>query len=185
MKTKLYLFLLPFLFSACFDEQEGTVNPNDTWVYFASGSESISESSSGPLTSEIIFAGPLRNTDLSIPFTLTTDSDLTEGDDFTLASGEFIIPAGQARAEVILLESVIDNDIPEGNKSLTLTLGSTEGVSAGFPGPDAQRSAILINIIEDDFALLGFTSFEEPEAGANYEDPNGPTTIMTWSIFRG
>ncbi len=173
MRTKLYLLLLPFLLGACFDEREGTIDPGMTWVYFARTSESILESSSESLTTDIVYAGPLRDSDLNIPFTLTTDSDLTEGSDFTLAAGVLVIPAGKAKAEVVLLESVIDNDRPEGNKSLTLTISAVDGISAGFPGPDARNSSIVVNIVEDDFTVLGFTSFEEPEAGGNYEDPNG------------
>ncbi len=173
MKTKLHLLLVPLILTACFDEYDGSINPSESWVYFPKSSESVIESAEDELMTEIIFAGPLRDTDLSIPFTVTTESNLVEGEDYTLPVGNLVIPAGESSAMVTLLASVIDNDLPEGNKSLTFTIESPEGVTAGFPGPDGNRKTITVNIVEDDFFVFGFTSFEEPEAGENYVDPNG------------
>lgn len=157
----------------CFDEYEGSLSPDEAWVYFAKSSENVIESADGAVVTELIYSGAPRSSDLVIPFTISTDSDLTEGEDYTLASSQFVIPAGKFKADAILLESLIDNDLPEGNKSLVITISSPDGVGAGFPGPAADRNSITVNIAEDDFFVFGFTSFEEPEAGDNYVDPNG------------
>ncbi|MEO9870684.1 hypothetical protein [Ekhidna sp.] len=173
MKKFIYILILTssILFTGCFEEYEGEIPSGQQWVYFESTTLRFDEDASGALTTTVLLSAIPQSTDVIIPFTIESES-LVEGTDYTtITSNEVTIPAGKNSATVELLAGVINNDEPVGNRSLTITLQDVSGFEAGFPGESGTKSSIEVVILEDDFTIFGFTSFEEPEGlDVDYED---------------
>lgn len=165
------MLITTFSLSACFDDYQGTID-EAFWVYFQESSVSVNESQTGEVTAVVTLASDLASA-ATITYSIVSEGAV-EGTDYTLPaeSGSITIPAGQSSVNVVLLESVIDNTVIETDKKLTFTLQSAGNFSIGFPG-SGEGNTFTVTIKEDDFTQLGYSSFEEPEAGDNYVDPLG------------
>ncbi|MEL7144999.1 MAG: hypothetical protein AAFO69_01420 [Bacteroidota bacterium] len=160
MKNSIYILIIMLLVvSSCFDEYDGQID--DTWVSFQSSNARISEGAEGPLTMTLSLSAPVQSTDVVVPFSISSEDGLLAGTDYFQSASAFTIPAGQNVVTVHLLDSVGNNDIALGDRSLVITLEDAGEFAAGFPGPDSDNSSVTIVIGEDDFTVFGETSFEE------------------------
>lgn len=154
-------FVLLLVATGCFDEYEGTVDISQPWVHFENSAVRYVEDGGGPVTTTLILSSAPQEEDIIVPFSVTSEDGLIAGEDYIINASSFVIPAGEFTVEVILLDSVINNDEAFGDRSLTITMEDTDVVLAGFPGPDKNKSAIEVTLAEDDFTIFGFSNFEE------------------------
>ena len=163
MKNSIYiLIVMLFLVAGCFDEYDGEIS--DTWVSFQSANARISEDAEGPLQMTLSLSAPVQDEDVVVPFSITSEDGLLAGTDYFQSASSFTIPAGQNIVMVNLLDSVGNNEEALGDRSLLVTLGDAGQFTAGFPGPDKEKSSVTVVIGEDDFTIFGETSFEEVTA---------------------
>ncbi len=168
------IFSLLFLFLSCEDSDENDVTlPKD--FYYASFEESslnVLESDAGPVKVKFTYSGVLFEEDLTINYTITYPGEraATEGVDFILPpdSGSFVLPAGESSVEVILIESLVDNDLSEGTKTVSFNLEPVNNLLLGKPD-DKEAKSVIVNIGEDDLFEFAYTSFEEVPAGETIE----------------
>ncbi|MBV6646239.1 MAG: hypothetical protein KI790_12360 [Cyclobacteriaceae bacterium] len=165
MKLSLYTLLTCVLIgtSGCFDEYNGTLDISNPWVRFEFETINVSENTEGPITMSLLLSGVAPTADVTIPFSISTNDDLTEGVDYAQPNSSFTIPAGQNMVVVNVLEGITNDAVPTGNRSLTITLQDTDSYIAGFPGSIRDNNAVTVTISEDDFTRIAYTSFEEPE----------------------
>ena len=149
-----YTLVLAMLFMAtsCFDEKE---NLTKTWVAFDLAKVEILESAGDPVEVSVSYSGALRSDDIVIEYSLSSPDGALEGSDYTLpaTSGEVVIPAGEASVKFVALQSLIDNDVSDGARSVVLTIESADGLTIGFPGPDGLKKSTTILIKDDDCAF--------------------------------
>ena len=180
-KIKLYtlLALLMLSISSCFDNVEFNIPEDQFWIAFDGESNlNISENNTDAVMATINYSGVTLSQPLTINYTISFPDAgaASENVDFTLPaeSGSVTIPVGEFQTEFVLLASIINDEIAKGTRSLTFTLQSTNNLNLGEP--DAPEStSITINILEDDFTEIAFSSFEEPTTfgTTSYSAPAG------------
>ena len=179
-KVTIYILLTSslFLLNGCFEESEFEFPLEYSWIAFPQAEIVVDEAIGTGVSSEIILSGAPFATDQTINYTVEYPSEggAKEGVDFNLPanSGSIVLPAGANSIEVNLIESIINNDIPVGRRSVIFTLQPVAGLNLGQLGNE-QTQSITISISEDDLSTFGYTSFEEPAAGDvnNYSAPAG------------
>jgi len=167
----IYIPLILLIMSACFEEYDRILEES-FWVSFKTIASTVSESESGNITATVVLSGAAQASDVQVNYSVSSPDEAVADVDYVLPddSGSFTIPAGELVVEVVLLESVINDDIIEGTKTVVFTLESAGSFGVGFPGPDGTRKTFELKIQEDDFIVIGFTSFEEPFGSNNYID---------------
>ena len=178
---KIYTLLLLILIStsSCFDNVEFNIPESQFWIAFdGSNTLNVSESNTDAVMATVNYSGTALSQPLTINYTISFPDAgaAAENVDFTLPaeSGSVTIPAGEFQAEFVLLASIINDEIAKGTRSVTFTLQSTNNLSLGEP--DAPEStSFTINILEDDFTEIAFSSFEEPTTfgTTSYSAPAG------------
>ncbi|MEZ4803672.1 MAG: hypothetical protein R2797_12945 [Gelidibacter sp.] len=143
--------IISFGFTSC-DEDEVTYDalsfPEDQYIAFTTTAVSADESTSTPIVITAQYVHADSSADASVGFTITSDTAV-EGVDYMVVDGQssFSFPAGVYTDTVSIVP--IDNDVLEGDKVLTITLGDTD-VRTGAPGPDSLGKSITVTILEDD-----------------------------------
>jgi len=171
LRIYLYITLMVGITTSCFEEFDGGLKEN-FWVSFEADAISISESESGNISTNLLFSASPQSSDVTLTYSISSPNGAENGTDYTLPpeSGSVTIPAGKTSVEFVLLESVINDDIIEGEKTVVFTLESAGEFGVGFPGPDGNKKTFEVRIQEDDFTVIAFTSFEEPFGSNNYVD---------------
>ena len=150
MKTILKYFTLSIvlLATSCFEKRDHAIK--NTWVAFDVAEVEVLENAGTPTEVAILYSGPLRAEDLTINYTVSHNA--VEGADFTFPDqmGTVVIPAGQASATFTALQSVIDNDVKDLDRVITLTIENAGELNVGFPGPDQGRKSMTITIVDND-----------------------------------
>ncbi len=173
--TYIIVAIVSLVSTGCFDEYDGTVEIATPWAHFELGSISAGEDIGTAVTGTLFLSGPPPVEDVVVPFLITTEDELVEGTDYIQPNTSFTVPAGQNRITVNLLDGIVNDDTPTGNRSLTITLQDSDVVLGGLPGPNRESGSITISIGEDDFTQLAFTSFEEPVGlDVDYQDTGDP-----------
>lgn len=176
-----YLFcviLIPL--GACFDAYDGEVDTSKYWIYFESPAVRVSEDSKGSAQTTLLLSAPVQGSDVVVPFTISSDDGLENGTDYFQSATSFTLPAGENVVVVDLLDSVANNEEALGDRSLIITLQDTDAFFGGFPGPDKNKNTIVVTIAEDDFTILGETSFEEvptPASTTRYTRPDSEILV--------
>ena len=163
MKT-LYKFIGLFIissfliFTACEDTDQ--TYTGDPFIYFSDDAITIPESSSDIVSLSVLLAdAPAKsNITVSIDVQLTAagvTQQLVEGVDFEVLEpadlSTVTIPAGENSADIQI--AVFDNIVEDSAKYITLTLASAGDFVLGYPGSEAQKTAV-ITISDDDCALI-------------------------------
>lgn len=168
MKKNILSFLGSLiLLAACDTAENNPVLPAEGFNYisFDKSSIEVGEDEEGAISIPFVLsAREVFDQDMTINYTITFPEERAaqEGVDFVLPSnsGSFILPAGQNTTEVLLLESLINDDQSTGPRSLTFNLDPFQDFVLGSPG-NINAKSITITINEDDLFVFGFTSFEE------------------------
>jgi len=127
LKIKTLLILgLVFVMTGCFDEF-GTTFEGPFHARFTNTSGNGAENDPNPVSVSVHFAGPQQSGAITVQYSM--EGTAVEGVDFTVNGtiGTLDIPAGESFGEVNL--SMINNDVEDGDKTVTFTITS---VSGGF-----------------------------------------------------
>ena len=160
-KSLIYITVLAFFVSAC-DENDTTYDPlsfpEDAFVAFEStsaGSTAINsiESNANDVIIKIVLATVNQSANVTVDFNITsTDAILGTHYEIVDNKTQFSIAPGEYSDELRI--RMIDNTETDGNKELTVTLtGNSEGITTGYPGPDAGNTVFKITILDDDCPL--------------------------------
>ena len=163
------LLCFTFLFTACFEEETFLVDSSAYSISFADAEQTESEANK-TLNTTIILGVP---NDAGISFNIElSNTDAIEGIDYRLPAGfgSYTADAGENTLIIPLVE-LLDEEERDGDKFLEFSISSSGLNAGGFVLHSTQK----INIRDNDFDLLGFTSFEEvPTFGTtNYESDDG------------
>lgn len=161
--TKLFSIATLLVLSSCFEEQEFVIPDSLSYLSFeTAGAEVLEGSSITNITVSIIYSGPPLTNSLSIPVSVQDGggNPAQDGLDYTIEGGLSGVSLDAGEFETTIAISIIDNDESVGTRVLTLALGEVNGLNLGQPDL-AEASSFSLNIVEDDLALLAFSSFEE------------------------
>ncbi len=167
LKYTILLILFGLLYNC--DTAENVVElPTSQFDYvsFETSTINVNEADSGPVTTTFIYSSAtLLSEDLTVNYTMSfpDDNAAQNGVDFVLPSnsGSFVLPAGQATVEVVLFESLINDDLSVGTRSVTFDLEPIGDFILGRPDGERKAKSIEVTIVEDDLFEFGYTSFEE------------------------
>lgn len=165
IKNIITIILIGLIFS-CDTAENDVILPSEfNYISFNVSNVNVSEADSGPIKVKFIYSSQtLLVDDLIINYTLTypANNAAQEGVDFILPSnsGSILLEAGQSFAEVTLIESLIDDDVSTGSRSVIFNLDSSGDFTLGKPGERENKSVEVI-IGENDLFEFGYTSFEE------------------------
>ncbi len=178
-KIKAYLIILLLLVVgvSCFEENEFKIPDNMAWIGFAENAITVAEDSGEDVTVKFIVSSAPLTSALTLSYTVTSN-DASEGVDYSLPSGSgtFTVPAGASSVDVVLIQSVLNNDNVTGDRFVTFEVTDGNGYIIG--GPDGRFTAsVLVTLREDDFTTFGYTGFEEPVVSASgiYNVPDAGT----------
>ncbi|MEZ4793077.1 MAG: Calx-beta domain-containing protein [Gelidibacter sp.] len=152
-KLLIIVSIVTFGFTSC-DEDKVTYDalsfPEDQYIAFTATSVSANESTTSPIVITAQYVHADTSADANVGFTISSPTAV-EGVDYIVMDGQssFSFPAGVFTDTVTIMP--IDNDVLEGDKVLTITLGETS-VRTGAPGPDSLGKTINVTILEDDCA---------------------------------
>ncbi len=150
MKNLKYLAVAVLLvMTACFQERDYSIS--HTWVSFETDVVDVLENYGDPVDIAIHYSGPLRNEAITVNYSVTENGAI-EGADFTYPplTGSVQIPAGETSVSLRAIESLIDNDVKDDERSVTFTIQSAGNLNVGFPGPDQLRKSVTIRIVDND-----------------------------------
>ena len=171
-----FIMMLGCLVSGCFDEPENTIDNDTFWVSFQNISVRFDENQKTPLQATLLLSDTPPAEDVVIPFVVFTEGGIRNGSDFYQSFSSFTIPAGRNVVVVNVLDSIRDDQVPTGDRTLTIELVDTKRYSAGLPGDDRGNSRLVVTIAEDDFTTFSETSFEEVPTLATTTSYNRPGT---------
>lgn len=140
-------------------------SPQFDYISFETATIDVSEVDSGPVTTRFTYSSPtLLSEDLTVNYTLSYPDQRAaqEGVDFILPadSGRFVLPAGETSVEITLIESLIDDDISTGSRSVIFDLDPMGDLTLGQPG-EREAKSVRVTIADDDLFEFGYSSFEE------------------------
>ncbi|MFO7852665.1 MAG: hypothetical protein ACQERS_10550 [Bacteroidota bacterium] len=178
---KFNIYIIMLLLSAvavsCFEENEFQIPDDMAWVGFEESSIRLKEDSGLGLSVNILISSAPPDQDLTINYSVSSD-DATEGVDYELpaGSGTVVIPSGSNSVEVLLIESVINNENITGDRLVVFEITDADGFNLG--GPDGEYGEVLyVHLLEDDFTIFGYSSFEDVDITGCWEwyyKPGGP-----------
>lgn len=168
MKNVLYIlisFIIASYVTGCNNNDNDVTLPEEFYyISFDKNSINVIESDEGPITIDFIYSGSRLSNDLEIKYTISypDNNAAQEGVDFVLPSqsGSFILPAGESRVEVTLIESLINNELSVGARKMTFELNQVNNLLLGSPD-NREAKSVTVTIGEDDLFEFGYTSFEE------------------------
>ncbi len=170
------------LFFGCDSDDNDVILPNNfNYISFTTTAINTLESDTGPIATAFVYSGTLLSQDLTVNYTITSPNQnaAQEGVDFVLPpnSGSFTLPAGETTVQVTLIESLIDDNLSIGSRSVTFNLEATNNLMLGQPDNREARS-VTINIGEDDLFEFGYCSFEDvPTFGTFNQYPRPAATV--------
>lgn len=182
-KFKIYLtmLLLTMVAVSCFEENDFTIPDEFAWVGFEKSSFNIGEDSGDDVTATLIVSSATLSSALNLTYTVTS-SDALEGIDYSLPSGtgSMTVPAGSNTVDIVLIESVLNNDNVTGDRTVVFEITDAGGLN--FGGPDGQfKATVTVVLAEDDFTQFGYSSFEDVDVtglGYEYTRPGGPDPAL-------
>ncbi len=160
MIKKKFKYIIPLIFLGvfcnCDSGGEDPPPPQSGHIYFESAQINVDESDLGPVTATFIYSGPALPQSLTVNYTLSfpAQNAAKEGEDFILPtnSGSFVLPADQTTTEVTIIESLIDDDLFVGSRSVMFTLEPTGDLVLGKLNQPETKS-VSVTIAENDFAV--------------------------------
>ena len=162
-----YIIILISVLSSCFDDNEILLPEAYNYLAFSTVSTISTEGSDdSEITVEIVYSGSELQSDLEIPLLIEADGDVpvTEGVDYKLTDRGNIVTISKGSYTSNFRLSILNNDKSAGARVLTLKIPEIDGYNLG--APDAEElGAHQVTILEDDYTIFGYTSFEEPQAG--------------------
>ncbi len=162
----IYLLILASALSSCFDENEILLPEEYNYLSFSAISTTILEGIKSEIDIEIVYSGPELQSDISIPLIIESSGEIqvTDGVDYQLTNQGNVVTIPKGEFTSNLKVSILNNDNSDGTRVLTLRIPETDGYKLGSPDAKELESHNII-ILEDDYTLFGYTSFEEPLAG--------------------
>lgn len=145
------------LFYNCVETKHDSPSTQAGHIYFQSTHINLRESHEGPVTAMVIYSGPVLDRDLTINYTVSypAENAAKEGGNFVLPanSGSFVLMAGQATTMVTLMESLVNDHLFTGPRSVTFNLAKPLGdFILGKPGQSGNKS-VSVTITEDDLVM--------------------------------
>ena len=174
IKIYIIILLLSAVAVSCFEEKEFLVPDEFAWVGFEENRVLVAEESGEDVTVRFLVSSAPLSSAVTFDYSISS-SDATEGVDYTLpaGSGSFTIPAGASSTDVVLIESVVNNENITGDRTIEFEVTDGKGYDIGGPD-DNYDASVTVKLLEDDFTIFGYTSFEEPEGGPGvYNVPEG------------
>ncbi len=169
MKTKIFyiLFALLVTMASCSDDDIEFSNQWDSdfdYISFDSSSLSFLEGTDNDVNINVTLSTTDYSTPRTLRFTVSEPSDVqaaVAGVDYELlnTSGNLEFPANEAVIGFPIIR-ILDNSVSRGSRYLDIELQPLNGFNLGRPGDQAAYKT-RITIFEDDFVVLGETSFED------------------------
>ncbi|WP_340153873.1 hypothetical protein [uncultured Marivirga sp.] len=144
MKKLLYSLLMVAAITACDTVNSDLTNEfdYDPFVSVDAGSITVAEDAeAGQATVNIILTGPAQSSAITVELSVTT-SDNAAGNVTLPSSNTVTIPAGEFSAPFTI--SYSNNDSPDGDKSVTVSIVSATGVAVATEGTERVGATILI-----------------------------------------
>ncbi|WP_299435996.1 hypothetical protein [uncultured Aquimarina sp.] len=160
------------LFCGCDANDNEVILPsNFNYISFTTDTINVIESDTGSITVSFVYSGPLLSQDLTINYMISfpDQNAAQEGVDYILpaGSGSFVLPAGETIAEVTLIESLINDDLSIGSRSVIFNLESANGLILGKPD-NREAKSVTVTVGEDDLFEFGYSSFEDVPTFENF-----------------
>lgn len=161
IKIYILVLLLSAVAVSCFEENEFMIPDEFAWVGFETGSIDVAEESGEGVTATFLVSSAPLSSPMTISYNVSS-SNATAGVDYTLpsGSGSFTVPAGSNTVDVVLIESVLNNANVTGDRKVLFEITDGGGLILGGPDGDYE-STFTVVILEDDFTIFGYTSFED------------------------
>jgi hypothetical protein len=142
-------FILIFgslLFIGCGNTELVFFDTPDGFIQFKSDRGSVTENSSDPLVTTVIFGHDSNDTDITVNYTVTS-SDPSR---YTVSpsSGTITIPAGQFTADIML--QPVDNFDVDGDVDVIIELSSNSSKPIGIGGEGLHSASKTITIVDND-----------------------------------
>ncbi|MDY8135804.1 hypothetical protein [Aquimarina sp. 2201CG5-10] len=153
------------LFYGCdSNDNDVILPPSFNYISFTTDAINVIESDTGAIIVSFVYSGPLLSQDLTVNYTISfpDQNAAQEGVDYVLpsGSGSFVLPAGETTAEVTLIESLINDNLSVGSRSVIFNLQSANGLMLGKPD-NREAASVTVTVGEDDLFEFGYSSFED------------------------
>jgi hypothetical protein len=152
-RSLLFVTLLSASITAC-DEDKTTFEPlsypQDSFVNVDSDNINVLESSTIPIVIPVNYANTIAGatSDIVVDFEITSDNAV-EGTHYTIQDNKSQLSFSKGTFTDTIVILPIDNAEEDGDKILNFSITSAP-VTLGFPGPDANGTAITITLTDDD-----------------------------------
>ncbi|MEM8510450.1 MAG: hypothetical protein AAF717_21630 [Bacteroidota bacterium] len=131
-------------------------------VYFEVQNILVDRTLSGPLTVQLRYEGTSSGDDKAVEYTVgfPGQNNAIEGEDFVLPkSGSFVVKRGRASSQVTLLQSILDNQNADEERSLSFELQPKEGITVGDTSNSRGVVTVTIGTSEDAVDPIDPTDF--------------------------